>query len=220
MATGAADRHGQPGRAGGQRAGAGGEDAGRQPRRQHVQPERGDRLTGRVQQTLLEHPGGAVVALLPRLEHEQHRAGELGPVCGEPLGGADQHRGVQVVAARVHRTRNRRGVVQTGLLGERQRVHICPEQHRRACRRTVENRDHRRQGAASYDPKLQALQRGDHLALRPRQVEPHLRMPVETATKRAKVTHTGPVPRAPGFDTRAARGVSARVAPQRRSSYR
>jgi hypothetical protein len=46
---------------------------------------------------------GAVVPLLAGLEHEQHPAGQVGCSGGEQPGRAHEHRGVRVVAARVHR---------------------------------------------------------------------------------------------------------------------
>ena len=56
-----------------------------------------------VEQPLVEHEPGAVVALLAGLEHEQHPAGEVVAAAGEQLGRAGEHRRVGVVAARVHR---------------------------------------------------------------------------------------------------------------------
>ena len=58
---------------------------------------------GHVEQALLEHEPGAVVALLAGLEHEQHPPGELVAAAGQQLGRADEHRRVGVVAAGVHR---------------------------------------------------------------------------------------------------------------------
>ena len=45
-------------------------------------------------------------------------------VSGEIFGGAEQHRGVAVMAAGVHLARHRRLVGQPGLFLERQRVHV------------------------------------------------------------------------------------------------
>ncbi len=67
-----------------------------------------DPRPGRVQHSLGEHRGGAVVTLLARLEHEHHVARQLGPVAAEQDRRPDQGRGVQVVAAGVHHPGRRR----------------------------------------------------------------------------------------------------------------
>ena len=74
-------------------------------------------------QAVLDHGLGAGAALLGRLEDHHRGAGEIARL-GEIFGGAQQHRGVAVVAAGVHLAGHRRLVRQAGLLLERQRVHV------------------------------------------------------------------------------------------------
>ena len=61
----------------------------------------------RVEQPVVEHEAGAVEALLARLEHEAHFAGQLVGARGEHPGGAGEHGRVGVVAAGVHPARHR-----------------------------------------------------------------------------------------------------------------
>ena len=56
-----------------------------------------------LEQTVIDHALAATLVLLGRLEHEMDDAVE-GVRPAEQLGGAEQHRGVAVVAARVHHT--------------------------------------------------------------------------------------------------------------------
>ncbi len=74
-------------------------------------------------QPVLDHGQGAGAALLGRLEDDHGGAGEIAGF-GQILGGAEQHRGVAVMAAGVHLAGNGRLVGQPGLLFERQRVHV------------------------------------------------------------------------------------------------
>ncbi len=76
-----------------------------------------------VDQAVAHHGPGAGAALLGRLEDHNRRAGEIARF-GEVFGGAEQHGGVAVMAAGVHLARHRRAVSETGLLLDRQRVHV------------------------------------------------------------------------------------------------
>ena len=76
-----------------------------------------------VHQAVLDHRGGAGAALFRRLEDHDRVAGEI-PRLGEIARGAEQHRGMAVMAAGVHLARRLRGVRQIGLLLDRQRVHV------------------------------------------------------------------------------------------------
>ena len=86
---------------------------------------------GHVEEPFVEHEAGPVVALLARLEHEQHPPGELVAAGGEQLGRADQHRRVGVVAAGVHRVVDGGREVEARVLGHRQGVHVAPQEDRR-----------------------------------------------------------------------------------------
>ncbi len=74
-------------------------------------------------QAVLDHRQGAGAALLRRLENHHGGAGKIARL-GEIFGGAEQHRGVAVMAAGVHLARHGRFVRQAGFLLERQRVHV------------------------------------------------------------------------------------------------
>ena len=72
---------------------------------------------------VLDHLVAAAAAFLGRLEDDRHRAGEIARL-GEIFGGAEQHRGVAVMAAGMHLAGDGRGVGLAGDLGDRQRVHV------------------------------------------------------------------------------------------------
>ena len=71
------------------------------------------------------------------------------------------------------------GERETGVLVDRQRVHVRAQEDRRAGRVTFEHPDHRRQPASRRQPEPQPVQRLKHDRLRPRQLQPDLRDPVE-----------------------------------------
>ena len=74
-------------------------------------------------QAVLDHGQRAGAALLRRLEDHHRGAGEVAGF-GEIFGGAEQHRGMPVMAAGMHLAGNRRFVRQPGFLFDRQRVHV------------------------------------------------------------------------------------------------
>ena len=76
-----------------------------------------------VHQPVLDHRGGTCAALLRRLEDHDRIAGEI-PGLGKIARGAQQHRGMPVMAAGVHLARRLRGIGQIGLLLDRQRIHV------------------------------------------------------------------------------------------------
>ena len=113
--------------------GPGGEGVARDLGGHHVDAvRRRHPAAGGVEDALVDHQAGAVPALLARLEHEDHVAGELLAVRAQHPGGADEHRGVQVVAAGVHDAVDAAAELQAGLLLHRQRVHVAAQQHRRS----------------------------------------------------------------------------------------
>ncbi len=83
-----------------------------------------------VDKVVLDHEPCAMIALLPRLKHEDNGAGEAFAQSAKRAGGANQHRAVRVMAASVHRARVAGGEGKPGLLLHRQRVHVAAEQHR------------------------------------------------------------------------------------------
>jgi hypothetical protein len=133
-------------------------------------------LTGRVQYPLGDHPGRPVPAFLARLEHEHHISGEVGAVPGKDPGRADQHRGVQVMSAGVHRALDATRVLDAGQLADRQGVHVGSEQYRGAGTAAAQYRGHRAELSAQRDLQVQVAQGFQNLLLRTRQVESDLRM--------------------------------------------
>ena len=150
---------------------------------EHVDPVRGHRLLARdLQQPFLDHGLGAARALLPRLEHEHHAPGELVPPRAQQVRRSHQPGHVQVVAARVHRAGGR-GVLQPGLLGHRQPVHVTAQQDRGPGPCATQHRDHRGHRAPQGDLQVQPVQGLDDPLLGPREVVAHLRVGVQGAAQ-------------------------------------
>src|ERR1035437_7317545 len=78
------------------------------------------------------HYSRAVEALLAGLEHAQDTAGEARPTLDEQVGGAEEHRHVGVVTAGVHHAVDLGAEFQPGFLGQRQGVHVAPQQDGRS----------------------------------------------------------------------------------------
>ncbi len=76
-----------------------------------------------VHQPVLDHGGSAGAALFRRLKDHDGIAGKV-PGLGEITGGAEQHRGVPIMAAGVHLARRPGRVGEVGLLLDRQRIHV------------------------------------------------------------------------------------------------
>jgi hypothetical protein len=115
-----------------------------------------------------------VVPLLTRLEHEQHAPGDLAGASRQQARRAHQHRGVRVVAARVHRVAHLRRELEARVLGHRQRVHVAAEQHRRPRLATRQHGGDAAGGLVQRDVQRQSLDRLEHDVARDRQVVPHL----------------------------------------------
>jgi hypothetical protein len=79
-----------------------------------------------LDQSVLDHGERAGGALLRRLENDDRGAGKVTRL-GEISGGAQQHRGVPVMAAGMHLAGNGRLVRQARFLLERQRVHVSAQ---------------------------------------------------------------------------------------------
>ena len=125
--------------------------------RRDVDGERGrDRLDQPVgEHALVEHAHGARRALLPRLEHEADRPGELVASSGQDRGRTDQHRHVGVVTADVGPTLDLAAIGPVGVLGHRQGVGVGPQEDRRTGSRPLERRHHRRQTRPGADVEAQ-----------------------------------------------------------------
>ena len=137
-----------------------------------------------VEQSLVEHEAGAVVALLARLEHEQHPTGDVVAACRQQLGRAGEHRDVGVVPAGVHRAVGARGEVEPGVLVQRQRVHVAAQQHRRAGLAAGEHRGDAARGLVQLDVERQAVDRLEHVLPGHGQLVADLRPLVELAAQR------------------------------------
>ena len=140
-----------------------------------------------VEQALVEHEPGAVVALLAGLEHEQHPTGDLVAALAQQVGGARQHRGVGVVTAGVHAPLDVRGEVEPGVLGHRQGIHVAAQQHRRARLRPLEQRHDAARRLVGRDRQRQPLQRLQHPLTGDRQVVAQLGPLVQRAPQRDRV---------------------------------
>ena len=144
-------------------------------------------LAGDVEEALGDHRFGTARALLARLEHEDHVAGEVVAGRAEQLGRADEHRHVQIVAAGVHRTRHRGRVLQARLLLHRQRIHVAAQQHRAARPAAAQHGDDRGQVAAGRDLQRQPGQRVENALLRPGQLQADFRIAMQLPPERDDV---------------------------------
>ncbi len=136
-----------------------------------------------VEQAVRDHRPRPAAALFGRLEHEHHAAVE-GARLGEVPRGAEQHRGVAVVAAGVHLAGRLGGPGRARDLLDRQRVHVGPKADRTAPRPgpPVQHADHARPSEAGrhlVEPEGAQLF-GDH-GRRAVEVVEQLRMAVEVA---------------------------------------
>ena len=87
---------------------------------------------GGVEQALLDHRLRPAEPFLAGLEHQDHLARQVRPAIVEQAGRAEEHRDVGVVAAGVHRPVELRREVETGVLAQRQGVHVAAEEDGRA----------------------------------------------------------------------------------------
>lgn len=179
-----ADRHLQDVRRRHHRPRTGGDPAAGQPVGRDVQGEGGvDAPARRVQDALLDHRAGAVVALLTRLEHEDDIAVQrLAPV-REQGRGADEPGRVQIVSAAVHPTGDLGGVREPRPFGHRQGVHVAAQQHRAAGAAAAQ---HGRDGGevpAERDVEGEAFERGEYLLLGAGKLEAELRLAVQRAAE-------------------------------------
>ena len=76
-----------------------------------------------VHQAVLDHGSRARAALFRRLEDHHRVAGKIAGF-SEIAGGAQEHRGMAVVAAGVHQAGGLGSIREVGLLLDRQRIHV------------------------------------------------------------------------------------------------
>jgi hypothetical protein len=137
------------------------------------------------------------VPFLTGLEHEDHIPGQLRPMTAQQHRRADQRRGVQVVPTGMHHP-GRGGEGFAGLLGDRQCVHVGPEQHGGGRRRTdtAQHRDDRGQPLTERDLEPEPVQgRGDQ-RLSPGQLQADLGCAVQVMAQREKAAEQfGRLPR-------------------------
>ena len=105
----------------------------------------------------------------------------------QQLGRADQHRGVRVVAAGVHRAFAARGEIDARVLRQRQRIHVAAEQHRRARLAAIEQRGDTAGGLVQRHVEGQPVERFEHVLASDRQVVADLRPLVQRAAQRDHV---------------------------------
>ena len=150
-----------------------------------------------------------LASFFARLEHQDHPTGQFRPPVLKQPGCAEQHRDVGVVAARVHRPVDLGGEVQTGVLVERQRVHVAPKEDRRPGSTALDHRDHgaQRLALAGFDPDPRELVDDDLLRLG--QLEADLGMPMDPPPDR----DDGRLDRARGVEqiVRGVRGTGCRI---------
>ncbi len=149
-----------------------------------------ERRVGRgvAQQPVVDHEARAVMPFLARLEHEDDRAGQgLGPRAQCPRR-ADQHRGVRIMPARMHRAGVARREGQAGLLLHRQRVHVAAQQHGAAIvahlsASAAQDRDEARRRRPLANLQRQSRKRRLRLLRRTGTVEPDLGVGVDRAAQ-------------------------------------
>ena len=105
----------------------------------------------------------------------------------EQLGGRRQHRRVRVVPAGVHRSSTVELKSSTGVLVQRQRVHVAPQQHRRARLAAGQQGGDTRRRLVQRDVERQAVERLEHHLAGRRQVVADLGMTMQPATQRHRL---------------------------------
>ena len=140
---------------------------------------------GRIlQDSCRQHGLGAGEALLVRLEHQLHRAGELLPVLHQQPGRTQQHGSVHIVAAGVH-TAVFRPEGQSRLLLSPEGIHVRPQQDAAS---GVSSGDGGGQAAAQLLRMVSHLRQPFlDIGHRLRQNRPGLRVPVQAATIRRQL---------------------------------
>jgi hypothetical protein len=156
------------------------DDAGRVPSATMQREGRGRRGAARVE-AFFEHEARPVIALLPGLKHEDDVPRELVAAPCEQVCGTHEHRHVGIVAAGMHHILHFGSELEARLLLDGEGIHIRAQKDRRAWSGALERRQDRRQPLALPDAKSQAVEGLENRRLRPRQVQPQLRVAVEGA---------------------------------------
>jgi amidase len=147
----------------------------------------GDVGPGDVEQSLVEHVARAVMAFLTGLEHEDDLAGELAATLLQDARCADQHRRVRVVTAGVHRVVDGRRVVESGVLGHRQRVHVAAQDDRRTGTARVEDGGDAGERVAGRDVQSEPVDGLEHRLLRDGEVQAELGVAMDPSPQRDRI---------------------------------
>ena len=152
-----------------------------------VQRVGADQVAARLLEcSFLEHEVSTPVALLARLQHEQNFSRELGLVRHEQVDGADRDRRVEVVTTGVHPAGNLGGVVETGVLLQRERVEVCAKHDGRARLLASDAHDRRSHRVRSDDLGAEFRDRGEHPLERLRRLQAEFRPAVDVAAHLAQ----------------------------------
>jgi hypothetical protein len=134
-----------------------------------------------LEQPLLHHDAPACLALLGRLENEIGGAGKVAGF-GQVSGGAQQHRGVPVMAAGMHLAGRLRGIGPVGLLVDVKRIHVGAQADGAAAiPLALEHADDPGAGQPAHHLQPEALQLVGHELRRPVFLVGGLRVRVEIA---------------------------------------
>ena len=132
-----------------------------------------------VEHPLIDHVDRPATPFLTRLEHETDAPGEFGPARREDPRRADEHRGVGIMAARMHHVVDLAREVEAGVLGHGQRVHVGAQQDGRPVEAAVEVGHHRGEPVTRSYLETEPVERIQDLGLCPGQIETQLRSAVQ-----------------------------------------
>jgi hypothetical protein len=128
-----------------------------------------------------------MMPFLTRLEHELDGACELVLPCAQHLGSTHQHRDMRIVPAGMHRACRFGSVIETGILVQRQRIHIAAEKHGAAVAGAFEGGDQAGGRGTLAELQRKPSERRLDLGERLRILQPKLRLAVDIAAQRNQV---------------------------------
>ena len=152
-----------------------------------------------VEQTVGDHVACAVMPFLARLEHEYDRPRQRVTVRTQCLGRADQHRGMRIMPARVHRAGDGRGEIESRFLLHWQRIHIAAQQYRPPVIPALATQDRDQPGRRWSFAIFERQSRQRRLDLRGgvRTVEPDFRLAMDRAPQCDRIVQPSLTRRAP-----------------------